>query len=424
MHVQTRRGVLIALALTVAAAAASADVPATVAFQGYLTDAVGAPVNGTASLEFGIYAALSGGAILWTETQPAVSVAEGIFAVALGSSTPFPTGLFDTAPRFLGIRVNGEPEMPRTELRAAPFALTARSAEVVSEAIELGRVAQPAIFSELTQSTGSLTFQNPNNGKLGVIISTSYSAGGSCHLYEIDPGGGVHLRIALAAHRDGDLAVELPQNAINSDEMVDEPGLASNINTASVTLTGSTPQSMISRTITPPDDGFILALGQSVARIAHTSGTGTSGAVGLSDDGLNFGTAQDMNVIISGNAPGGAYAIPAHVSAVFPATAGVAKTIHLMASEASGDIQLEDLSLTLLYVPTAYGTVTSSFADGRSGQGDSGGAPRGALTSGEIEAERVESQRWNAKRIEREFAEMRAQMEELEHRVAAEEGTR
>jgi hypothetical protein len=148
-----------------------------------------------------------------------------------------------------------------------------------------------------------------------------------------------------------------------------------------------------------------------VARITHTSGTGTSGAVGLSDDGVNFGTAQDMNVMLASGSPSGSYAIPAHVNAVFPAEKGVAKTIHIMASESSGDIELEDISLSLLFVPTAYGTVSASFTDQGHGEAEASVSARGAQTPGEIEAERVESQRWNTERIERELAEMRAQME-------------
>jgi hypothetical protein len=152
-------------------------------------------------------------------------------------------------------------------------------------------------------------------------------------------------------------------------------------------------------------------------RITHTNGTATSGAVGLSDDGVSFGTAQDMNVMLSGNAPSGSYAIPAHVNGVFPVSRSVPKTIHIVATEATGDIQLEDLSLTLLYVPTSYGTVTQTLVGPPGGNGEESNLSRGPQTPAEIAAERVESGEANRAGIAAELAAMQARLDELRREV-------
>lgn len=98
-------------------------VPATIAFQGYLTDGGGAPLVGTVNLDLALYDAASGGTVLWSETQTSIGVSGGVFSIALGGVTPLPTALFDGTSLFLGIRVDGSAELaPRTELRTSPFA--------------------------------------------------------------------------------------------------------------------------------------------------------------------------------------------------------------------------------------------------------------------------------------------------------------
>ena len=203
--------------------------------------------------------------------------------------------------------------------------------------------------------------------------------------------------------------------------MIDEPGIACNNNTGTMELTGPL-QVLVSRSITPPRDGYILALGQISTRITHTVGTATSCIVGLSDDGTSYAYAQDMNIQISSQAPSGQYSIPVGLNSVFAATAGQPLTVYIVAEELSGYVLLEDFSLTLLYVPTAYGLVDLALARGSDGDPDTGDLLEAPLTQGEIDAERADSQRWNAERIQREIAEMRNQIAEMQRRMEEEQG--
>lgn len=103
--------------------AAVLAVPASIPFQGFLTDAGGnplgvpAPVNVT--VDFRFYDAAGGGTLLHNEAH-VVSVSEGVFQAALSP----PANLFHDTPRFLGLAVDGGAELaPRTEVLSAPFAL-------------------------------------------------------------------------------------------------------------------------------------------------------------------------------------------------------------------------------------------------------------------------------------------------------------
>ena len=414
----------LAVAVAVAATSAPAAVPQTIAFQGYLTDDNGQPRNGTVNLDVAVYAAAAGGTALWSESQAAVPVNSGVFAIALGSVTPLAAGVARTSPRYLGIRVDGGPELPRTELRATPFALRAQAADTTTGALDI-HVASGVNLTAKGRQDGyplDLEWGAMDNSRVSVQLggstvgdgrlmlcsqgnSTFFAMGdnwrdGSPALYMY----GANRNIILDTHFDGDMSVRLPANAIGSSEINAEPGLASANNTNAIALT-ATAAPVISRTITAPANGFVLALGQSVARITHTSGTPTTGAVGLSDDGVSFGTAQDVNLQIATNAASGAYALPAHLNGVFNATAGTPLTIYMLAMASSGSINLEDLSLTLLFVPTGYGTVTQTLATPPDG---AAAPPRGPLTTAEIAQEQAESARANAERLERELAAMRA----------------
>lgn len=407
------------LALIGATQPVHAAIPSTIAFQGYLTDPGNAPVNGTVSLACAIYSQPAGGGSYWSETHPSVSVTDGVFVVALGSVTPFPAGLFEDAPRYLGIRVNGEAEMPRTELRSAPFALgaeAATTAQTLTGSIDITRGPDRDLATVLSAKGMWLEFENIDGGGLSASAGTSTDGHGRLALYQTTPEGGSTLMVQLNAGLSGDFSAQLPNDAISAGELRNEPGIACSNETGTVALTGPI-QALMSRTITPPLNGYILALGQVCARITHTVGTGTSCVVGLSDNGTSYAYAQDVNIQISSQAPSGQYSIPVGLNSVFAASASQPQTLYIIAEEISGNVTLEDFSLTLLYVPTAYGTVDLAFARG---DGDAVAAP---LTQSEIDAERAESQRWNAERIQRELAEMRDQIAEMQRRIEEEQGT-
>jgi hypothetical protein len=95
-------------------------------FQGVLTDTAGNPLTGNFSIRFSIWTLPVGGTEKWNETQPAVSVTDGLFNVQLGSVNEIDDSvLFQTASRYLEIKVGADPPLsPRQRLASAPYAFS------------------------------------------------------------------------------------------------------------------------------------------------------------------------------------------------------------------------------------------------------------------------------------------------------------
>jgi hypothetical protein len=106
--------------------------PTTLPFQGRLTKQIGGNVNGVEKLTFHLYTLPAGGAPIWTEVQPAVSVTNGLFKTELGSVTALPVALFDGRTFYLGVQVGTDPEMvPRLALTSQAYARLAKNAQDV-----------------------------------------------------------------------------------------------------------------------------------------------------------------------------------------------------------------------------------------------------------------------------------------------------
>lgn len=147
----------------VMAPAVGAAVPGTITYQGYLTTSTGTPVSGTVSAVFGLYSSPTGTAApLWTETQ-SIATANGVYAVQLGSITGFNTvpGLFDNGALYLGIAVNGDPELlPRQQLTSVGYALRAEKADSVPDAALSANV---ALLNGTQTFAGANTLANAGN---------------------------------------------------------------------------------------------------------------------------------------------------------------------------------------------------------------------------------------------------------------------
>jgi len=124
-----RIAVVLLLAGLLTGAAAQAQAPGTMVYQGRLLTAAGLPVTAATSVTFRIYSVASGGTALWTETRSVTPDANGVFTIELGTTTALTTSTFDGSVRYLGIQVSGESEMtPRQVLSSTPYALRAAAA--------------------------------------------------------------------------------------------------------------------------------------------------------------------------------------------------------------------------------------------------------------------------------------------------------
>ncbi len=103
---------------------ASAQIPQTLSFQGFLTDGNGDPITGNRNFDFEIRRSTDNG-VEWNETQTNVAVTDGLYNVQLGSVTPF-SFAFDQG-YVLEITVNDETLTPTIPLTSSAFALGALS---------------------------------------------------------------------------------------------------------------------------------------------------------------------------------------------------------------------------------------------------------------------------------------------------------
>jgi trimeric autotransporter adhesin len=124
---------ILLIGLWLSATAASAQVPYDMAYQGRLTDSVGAPLGGPVTLELRIFDSLAGGVALYEEVHIGVSLDDaGAFSIRIGAAN-FMTGTFDPAlfsgvNRYLEVVLDGEVLVPRFVIGSVPYAMQAESA--------------------------------------------------------------------------------------------------------------------------------------------------------------------------------------------------------------------------------------------------------------------------------------------------------
>ena len=162
---------ILAFGLVLVACSPSA-IPRSFGFQGRLTDGSGNPVTATKNMTFTLWSAVSGGTVVFTETQ-SVSVQNGLFNVFIGQSTLATDGQFGRSgvdpenfavPLFVQVQVDGETLTPRTRLGAAPTSMGLVGGAVVVSDHDGNGSTGPG-----TDST------NSNYASLSVIASSTVS---------------------------------------------------------------------------------------------------------------------------------------------------------------------------------------------------------------------------------------------------------
>lgn len=454
-----RRLSLILVLSIVAATAAFAQVPQTLSWQGVLLDDGGALVpDGAYALTIRIYNVGSGGAALFTESFPAVPVSRGSFSVLVGSTAAL-TLPFDV-PYWMGVQVGAGAELaPRIPLAASPYALSLRlpftgTANGTGAAFTVRNNSGPAVLADGTIRTGSTTatgrvlgygqgaanpafelqvlgtggsvrvrdegnftygqLEGDANGT-GAFFAVDRNQGSSGFTVDGNFAGSEEPRVSITGSarsavfdlgQSGDDAVVLPTGAIGALEQVDEPGVASTLASAGVALTGIY-QNLLTRTITCPTSGYVVVMATGEVQYVHAEGTFSQCRLSISDVSAAAG-AHDVGYQISGFTPTGTFQTPFAAQAVFPVTAG-AHTFYLVGINSSTDATVAHRSLTLMFFPTSYGTVTSGLvANGGIAASDETADPSSDAAREPLEASRVA-----ADRVERELRSMQARFDKL-----------
>ncbi|MBT9557384.1 MAG: hypothetical protein IV100_15195 [Myxococcales bacterium] len=101
--------------------------------EGIMKDGQGALLSGTFDVTFALYTTETGGTAIYTEAHLGTVVEGGLFQERLGKTTALQATLFaQNANLWLGVKLSGQPELPRTPLETNPFAFRALTAAVAN----------------------------------------------------------------------------------------------------------------------------------------------------------------------------------------------------------------------------------------------------------------------------------------------------
>ncbi|HPF35498.1 MAG TPA: hypothetical protein P5571_12140 [Candidatus Krumholzibacteria bacterium] len=251
----------------------------------------------------------------------------------------------------------------------------------------------------------------------GLIVDGNYNGSNSTRVSVVGSGSTAIFDASVA----GNSSVQLGSDAIGAVEILDEAGLASakSNELAPYNLTTTT-AAIVSRTITAPSAGYVIVTASYEVDVNHTSGTTSFSTIGVSSATGTLPDNQDHSFYLPSGAASGTYLSPASAMGVFPVTAG-SSTFYLNGRKntASVDIQVWDVQLTVLFVPTAYGTVTGTgLGTALAGTDQDNDAPGvDGPSMADLAAERAESEQVVRDRVAAELAAMRDRIAELESLV-------
>ena len=214
-----------------------------------------------------------------------------------------------------------------------------------------------------------LFFGRPSDNRSGGLVydqasvgneSMQFRTGGNATRMTITQAGDVGIgtsaptgKLHVADAAGGNGSVVLPSSSISDAEILDEPGLAS---AKSETLTGLTPvaQTLLSRSISVPSSGYVIATA------TMTVGVGAFGGgnayYGINTDGNLASGALEYRYFSDAGAVKDAHQVT--LQAVFNVNSAGTTTFFLQAQETSGNLEATNRRLILVFIPTAYGTVT------------------------------------------------------------------
>lgn len=300
--------------------------PNTVSYQGRLTDNAGDPVaDGVHSVTFSIYSSGVGGSLLWVETLN-VTTANGLFSTILGEINPLFTNIFTAPGRFLGIKVESDPEMtPRTPLTSVPFALQSANSS--------------ALNNELADYY--LDWNNMNNIPSGFadgIDNEGSSAWGD-------------LTGVPAGFADG----------IDNEGSGGTPnGIASHQQFLVKTLNNSTMTDISTVTITIPDSGYIFVTGRCSIGFSGTTQNNIA-TVQIDETAGGYSNNSALTVGLYGYSNTIEGYMPVTVDKVYHKTSAGTYTFRLEgiggSTDISGVCKAYYQGITAMYFPVAMGTV-------------------------------------------------------------------
>ncbi|MEZ5357339.1 MAG: hypothetical protein R3F48_00820 [Candidatus Zixiibacteriota bacterium] len=394
---------IVALLFILATSICADEIPALINYQGRVTDATGAPLaDGTYTMVFRIYASSGAPSPIWNSGKQDIAVSGGLFTYTLGSSVPLPHNIFDNLQRYLGIQVESDPEItPRTQFTTVPYTYWALKADTALFAKGLTESADAEYLRNTSDTLiGSLAFYGGSGNAGGIFMypESAYlllSTDGyiKVHLDGTDDGrlqlannndyvttvldadhyangGGLQLfdntgtsRINLRAGTSGNNSVILPDDAIDGDEILDEPGIAANSSPSYVSVTSTSEMiDIVTVDITIPAPGYVSVESHAVVNLQGT--TGSNGGYLRIDrnEGGTIGDGEYVFLYYFAFASAGENYIPASVVRNYYLSTAGTYTFRLeaqLSGFSAGVMSVGHSYITAKYYPTSYGTVSA-----------------------------------------------------------------
>jgi hypothetical protein len=242
-----------------------------------------------------------------------------------------------------------------------------------------------------------------STGLTGFLVDGNYS--GTEHTMV-----GIYGDVSMSfnTNNTGDLSVNLPNNAVSKLEVLDEPGAASYAEGLASVALEATETTIGSQSITVPGAGYVLVLATGQLTVNHSTGTGSSFVFGVSGNAGALPANQDVGYNLPAALETGSYSLPISVHGLFQVAAAGVNTYYFLGIEYANPGIMFDVQLTLVYIPTAYGTIQPTLAG--SNVSDEKATARPAI---DVAAQRAVSEAANNERIMRELEALKAEVEEL-----------
>jgi hypothetical protein len=458
-----------------------------ISYQGQFNDGGEVPV-GTYDIRFTVFNASAGGnsvgAVL-TRSLPLSASDAGVFSF---QDLDFGPGVFIGEPRWIEVAIRTGADAftvlsPRQPVTATPQAVYAsKSGTTLGDAFSNGGVIANAGGNSVQITGGLLLGSSASDGQLRLFLAGAPvpvvqlfaipGLGGGLRirdensnniaLLEADPngfgsamtltgdggqlvfdgdiGGGANSgsRLSLTGPVSsfvfdttvgGDASVVLPGSSIGPAELFAEPGIAGATRVNGVGLTSNF-VTVTSRTITVPAPGYVVAFASCRLSIQRPTSPGVFGTLiyGLSESPAAIPDTQRNVLQMPGSAlTPGPYTFPGSTHGVFEVEIAGDHTFYFNARQTNFTAgTVLDSNLTLLYFPTAYGSVDSSLLLIQGGQGgyslDASVGP--GLSREQILAEQLAEQERAMAEMRAEQARLRRQMEEINARLPREPADR
>ncbi|MBK7091104.1 MAG: hypothetical protein IPH59_05205 [bacterium] len=197
----------------------------------------------------------------------------------------------------------------------------------------------------------------------------------SIHTTDLSDGLITSLQIADGTINSNDLgansvgASEIQANAVSADETLDEPGVAQALNgaVAGIDLVDTSPVNLLTRSINCPAGGYVLA----IASCSVFLDWGNSRRPLLAVSDVSESLPSDVTVVISKGALSEfSGEIPVSTQRIFAVTSG-SNTFYLvgrLSDNWPGEVNVSEMMLSLIYLPSAYGTVSGGIPPSRTDQ--------------------------------------------------------